>query len=136
MRTVIILAAVTFLLSQFACHLKKNDKNCERFKNGKFLYHSEDANSYTIITRTDSIQTERDSATGKILYSKIKWLGPCEYELRLWKGSAPFSDTVYEYLRSYPVNTKIVKAENEYYIFESTTEGSDVKLIDTMKVLN
>ena len=76
MRELKLLVIFSVLLTQIACHSKETDKNCERFKNGKFLYHSEVANSYTIITRTDSIQTERDSATGKILYSKIKWLGP------------------------------------------------------------
>lgn len=135
MKPIIRLLAIICTVFQLACHSSRKNINCDKFRTGKFLFHSKINNSYTIIERKDTLQIERDSASGNIVYAKIKWLNPCENELIYLKQSYNSSDTILAYVQKHPLITKILKAEKNYYIFVSSMEGVDMKLVDTLWVL-
>ena len=53
------------------------EKKCEDFKTGKFVYAEQ--NRPEKIVRIDNLQIEINSETGVEIYTKIEWKSDCEY---------------------------------------------------------
>ncbi|MNR09391.1 hypothetical protein D3C85_1255910 [compost metagenome] len=68
-----ILAFCTYSISA-------QDKKCSEFKTGKFLYKSPIYEGW-VVTRNDSIQTERNEALNLNVEGSIVWKDDCNYEL-------------------------------------------------------
>ena len=60
---------LSFVLS--ACASTQSQSSCNNFKQGKFKLASHFDNSYSIIERHDTIQTETNSKTGQVVTAKI-----------------------------------------------------------------
>ena len=81
-----------------SCHT--NDKTevskqeCEKFKRGKFIQTwDKDSNQYKI-ERNDSNQLEFIGAEGDYIHLKVKWTGPCSYELAYLSQHITGTDSV------------------------------------------
>jgi hypothetical protein len=123
----------TFLVTSCASSRKQAD--CEKFKTGRFELRSELDNSITTIERNDSIQTETSNKTGHITKARIKWIADCEYELTYFAQTTNSSDTIVPFVQSRPLKTTILQTGKDYYIFKSSMEGTNVTLVDTLKVV-
>jgi len=55
-------------------------KDCSNFKTGTFKYSDTELKDWTII-RTDTLQIEKNNATGRVLTGKIEWVSDCHYNL-------------------------------------------------------
>lgn len=130
---ILILFFATFLWT--SCDSSRKNFSCDNFKTGRFELHSEFNNSTSIIDRDDSIQTETNTLTGHIVKAKIKWTDKCEYELIYVEQTLNSSDTIVPLIQSKSLNTKILKATKDYYVFQSSMEGINNILIDTLKVI-
>jgi hypothetical protein len=122
----------TFLLTSCAT---RSQKSCDDFKNGKFILKSRFDDSYSIINRNDSIQTEINSKTGDIVTAKIRWTSACAYELQYQTQTKNSSDTIVQYLQARPLKTTITKTTKNYCVFESHVDSVDLKYVDTLRVL-
>ena len=129
----LLFLAATLLLTSCASSRKQTD--CEKFKTGRFELHSEINNSISLIERDDSIQTETNKTTGHVMKAKIKWTANCEYELTYFDQTTNSSDTIVPFVQSRPLKTTILQSGRDYYIFKSSMEGTNVTLIDTLKVV-
>ncbi|CAM1340226.1 hypothetical protein [Tenacibaculum amylolyticum] len=69
---------VFFCLLTFSGFSQTSD--CSKFKTGTFKYIGSDEKD-TVITRTDSIQTEQDNIKGVKFTGSVKWLSDCKYIL-------------------------------------------------------
>lgn len=121
-------------LSFLACSSSDKNSSCERFRQGKFRYHFRWQNEQTdfLIQRNDSVQTEMDLKSGETSKLAIRWTGECDYELRLLETTFDFPDSMQEIRESLPVKTKILSSAEDYYIFQTTRDNSDLVLTDTL----
>jgi hypothetical protein len=92
-----------------------------------------------IITRSDSVQIEFDELVDTITVKKIKWTGPCEYEMiRDFKAkrTQPLNSPhpILRYINEIPVRVKIVETGVDYCVFESKEDGEDIIYRDTMQI--
>ena len=126
---------VVIILLSIACGVTKNRTSCKDFRNGKFSMRSEFDGSETVIERRDSIQIETNLASGSVINSKVSWTNPCEYELMYTSSIVLGSDSIHSFVQARRLKTKILKVEDDYYIFESSMDGIELKLIDTLRVL-
>jgi hypothetical protein len=138
-KEVVPLLLVIFLISFFP---KKHQDDCGRFRVGKFVYRKDVPDSAIIINRNDSIQIETDPKKSFVLRERVTWKNPCEYELIFlsrvpdYPPGYPVERKVYyDKARRIPLQTKIVVAAKNYYVFESRKEGIDIIYKDTMWVL-
>lgn len=53
------------------------EKNCEEFKTGKFIYAENDRPEK--IVRTQNTQIEINSETGVEIHTRVEWKSDCEY---------------------------------------------------------
>lgn len=120
------------LLLFTACSSTIKKSDCYNFKNGEFKLASHSDNSYFIIARHDSIQTETNNKTGQTVTAKILWINPCEYELKYQRQIRNKPDTITSFLQNKPLRVKITKATKEYCIFETYFESVNRKYVDTL----
>lgn len=142
LKTSLFKSVAIFLI--FACEscicnpskIKDQGVECEYFKTGKFLYHSELSNENAIVVRDDTSQTET-SSSGEFTNWKVTWKNECEYILEFKKSSKSELDSFSTWLYSGRIETKIIEATKDYYIFETETIGISPKLNlkDTMRVI-
>jgi hypothetical protein len=60
---------------------------CTRFKTGLFAYTDDSLKTY-VIKRTDRIQEETEQGSNITTRFRVKWISPCNYELRqIWSNS-------------------------------------------------
>ena len=124
---------ISFILLLFtSCSSTQRPDNCGNFKQGKFRLTSRIDNSYTIIERRDSIQTETNLKTGHIVIAIVNWTNPCEYELQYQIQTKNSDDTIISFLQSKPLKTKIIKATKGYCIFEAQVDSIDHTYVDTL----
>ena len=121
---------LSFLLS--ACASTQRQSNCNNFKQGRFKLASHFDNSYSIIERHDTMQTETNSKTGQVVTAKITWTNSCEYELQYQTQTRNSNDTINSFLQTRPLKTKIIKASKVYCIFEAHVDNVNLKYIDTL----
>lgn len=118
------------VLTAISCNSRQN-VHCEQFKTGRFVIQSELDNSITIIERNDSLQVERNQITGAISKARIKWISDCEYELYFLSSSDSFP----EYFKTHLLKNVITQTHRDYCIVNSTIEGVNVILKDTLRIL-
>jgi len=126
---------LTFLLLLSACNSREKDMKCEDLRTGKFLFHSEVSGTTTIIERNDSIQVETIENTGSVFKARIVWNDACSYDLIYSDSRLRGSDSIAQDIMKKPLKTRIIAAENDYYIFETTIPGENFFLKDTFKIL-
>ena len=98
---------------------------CDKFKKGKFFHRSQGDPILYKIERTDSIQTEFIGKTGDYVNLKIKWTGPCTYELTFLNQHIISMDSVSESdQKNMKVKVEITKVRNDTS-FVITSDGSD-----------
>lgn len=73
-----------------------------------------------------------DLKSGETSKLAIRWTGECDYELRLLETTFDFPDSMQEIRESLPVKTKILSSAEDYYIFQTTRDNSDLVLTDTL----
>jgi len=133
---IVVLIVAVFL----SCKQTTKYSNCSDFKSGIFHYIAKEAGNLYFITRTDSIQTERNSITGVITKAHIKWINDCEYQLNYIDEVDSNKDTIAEYLKNHTLTTRILKTKTgevngtryNYCVFESSMLGVNQKLVDTL----
>ena len=113
----------------------KLHSTCSKYKKGKFKLNSIIDDSYSIITRNDSLQLEVNSKTGATLTARIFWNGPCTYNLHYLNESTPSNDSLDNFINAGVLKIQILKATSSYYVFEATMEGVSIKYSDTIRVL-
>jgi hypothetical protein len=117
-----------------ACGNLKSDKDCSKFKTGEFIYRfrgQQGEFSFSII-RNDSVQTEINPNTGDISKLSINWTDPCNYELKLIENTSNYPDSIQKMRKSIILKNEIISTSDEYYIFKSKRDNSDVTLTDTL----
>ena len=103
---------------------KASKTDCNKFKKGKFLHQSQGDPSIYKIERTDSIQTEIIGKTGDFVNLKIRWTGPCTYELTFLNQHLNSIDSISESLqKSLIVKVEITNVRNDT-CFVITDNGS------------
>ncbi len=74
----------------FCCMLAKSQADsigCERFKTGEFTYTDDSLKTF-VVKRKNRIQEETEQGKNIITRFRIKWVSPCNYELKqLWSNS-------------------------------------------------
>ena len=60
---------------------KASKTECKKFKTGAFFHTAQGDTTIYRIKRNDSVQTEFIGETGNYVNLRIKWTGPCSYEL-------------------------------------------------------
>lgn len=128
------------LLFAGSCNDNESKPDCQRFRNGVFFMASEtEGTDDFLITRQDSIQSERNERTGEITMQKVRWIDPCRYELfRLtpYKPNPVDTGVIAAELqksRKIPLTAEIVETGKDYYIFEAKKEGYPFVYRDTLR---
>ncbi len=126
-------SSIFFITISLSCSLTSKQATCDKFRTGKFLSHSA-FDQRTIVERNDTMQLETNDVTGLVMRARIKWNGPCEYLLinPEEKDSAGVFKPMFG---GKTVTGKIIKAENDYCVYEASMEGVSMRMIDTLKVL-
>ena len=124
-----------------SCSTGKQDPECEKFHEGKFLIKSKNGIPGFLLIRNDVMQYETNLVTGDISVFNIDWLDQCEYELHyLYQkkkdSSLPAKKIIPDSVRVIPWRTRILKSGKDYYVFEAGKEGINKKLVDTIWVDN
>jgi len=128
---VILVCLIHLIFSCTSSH-KNETSGCEKYKTGLYVYYYPGSfhKRSLFIERNDSMQIE--SGPGNTTYLNVKWLDPCTYELTYESSTFVLPDSLYKLKRDYPVRTRIVKAEEKYYIFESGSDFDNSVLKDTV----
>ena len=110
--------------------------DCARFRKGNFILHynfkQHTTNFY--ISRGDSTQTEININTSESSKYTISWVTDCSYETRLVETLFTFPSSKKSYQRALPKKTTIIRTAEDYYIFRTTSAGTNLVLTDTMWV--
>ena len=103
-------------------------QDCEKYKTGKFYIYNRANRQKINIERKDSLQIEMNES-GDITVLKIKWTGPCQYEL-LFNYMTPKEvsknkavQRVFDSNGDSPFQIKILGGTESYYIYEASREG-------------
>lgn len=131
MQKIILLMFLNTLF--LSCNPTSKQSACSKFKEGKFLSHSA-FDQRTIVERNDTMQLEKNDVTGLVMRARIKWIGSCEYQLI----NPEEKDSIGSFRPMFggkTITEKILKAENEYCVYEASMEGVSMKIIDTFRVL-
>lgn len=98
-----VLLLLTLMVS---CDKYKNERDCEEFRTGTFVWEQESGGRLlkTTFTRTENLQIE--SFENQVDTSRVEWINPCEW-------------------RVIPIDPK-TNADSRAYLFKilSTTENS------------
>jgi hypothetical protein len=123
---------ISFSLVLFISSCSSSTKiDCNLFKHGEFKYNAKESNSVILITRSDSIQTELNESTGLTDTMKIIWTDSCTYNLIDLSLSNKYPH-VPDSILKIPLETKILRATSDYYIFEARKEGVSLIYRDTV----
>ena len=139
-RIEIVSLVISIILT--SCFSKKDKLNCERFHVGNFVYRKNIPDSSIFMSRNDSIQTETDAKKSFLLRERIIWKDSCVYELNFLSRDPAYSPgfpgerkILFDSIRKIPLQTKIVAAGKDYYVFESNKKGIPKVFRDTMWVI-
>jgi hypothetical protein len=132
MRYLFAFICILILYLTSSCNSTSQILECDKFRNGEFYLKLKLDNSTYSIKRNDSIQVESNIATGESVTSKIKWTGPCEFEMLFLSQSNDSPDSIIKFLQDKPVRSRIIKIGKSYYVFESRTDNINFTYTDTM----
>lgn len=113
----------------FSAFNKTAQQNCEKYKAGKFYIYNKTNKQRINIERRDSLQIETNELTGDITISKVKWTGPCDYELffNYMTPKEVSKDTtvqrIFDANADTPLQIKILSGTDNYYVFEAGKSG-------------
>lgn len=128
---VCIISLILLLIFASSCSNKQRKLDCNKLRNGRFYYKSIISDAGSKIERNDSIQIVINEKTGKKETERIKWLGPCVYEV------LPFSnlkdDSTGEELLSAKVS--ILSISKDYYTFNVSNKLNKTGYNDTMWIV-
>ncbi len=113
---------------------EQQQNECEQFRNGEFWYQHEGQSRYSII-RKDSIQQEIEHTSGKMVTLSVKWISPCEYELRYISSMPAEPDSVQAAQKAMVLKTTITRTGEDFYEYSSRAEGADFVLKGTLRRL-
>ena len=122
-----------------SCSNAEKDLDCNRFISGEFYTKAKENIPGFLVTRTDSLQYEKNQSTGSVSTFEIKWLDDCEYELIFLfekKGDSLIvpSNSLKDSIRLIPSKIRILTIGNGYYVFEFEKKGINFKVRDTVWV--
>jgi hypothetical protein len=118
--------------SIFSCSNRNQENPCLRCQTGTFTLYDKFANDTISVERNDSIQIETNLKSRFITKSKIMWRSDCEFDLVFISSTDSFIDSIPDSIKKKPLETRIIKVERDWYVFESGMKGVKQKLIDTM----
>lgn len=118
-----------------SCKSNKEEKACARFRTGDFYYKLKPEGHRVIVNRRDSVQTEHNRQTDMISGYQIKWISPCEYEMKILYKGKKGSTSPRRFENTLPLRTRLVGKGEDFYIFESYRDSVYFKFTDTMWVL-
>ena len=128
------LIALSFFAS---CTFSKKQVNCEKYRNGEFIYIPKGQGEYIYhITRDGNIQTETEQGTDEYSKFSLHWVDDCTYEVLLIDASYHFSDSIEKIRRSVPFYAEILSGTKDYYVFRGGRRNSKVVITDTMWVIH
>jgi hypothetical protein len=127
----LILLSIIFCI---ACKDQNQQKGCEQFKNGKFIYKGRNVNF--LIIREDSIQVEKQIGTAYYSKISIKWIDNCHYQAKLLESNFPYPDSIKKPRKKVVLTTEISSWTTKYYIYKSKIDMSSEVMIDTMWIKN
>jgi translation initiation factor IF-1 len=125
-KSLLLYGIVIIVLSGFN---KTSEQNCDAYKTGKFYIFNKTRKQKINIERKDSLQIETNELTGDITISKVKWTGPCDYELffNYMTPKEVSKDTtvkrVFDANVDTPLQIKILSGTDSYYVFEANKDG-------------
>jgi hypothetical protein len=125
-------------LAIISCSYKPKDTDCDKFRNGEFFIKATRYTPSYSVRRIDSLQFETNNETKSVRIFNVKWINPCEYELRLIHKPADSTTLNQSALRNslekITSSIVIVKTTPNYYLFKIKKEGISMELVDTMWV--
>ena len=108
---------------------KTIEQNCDMYRTGKFYIYNKANKQRINIERRDSLQIETNATTDDITVMKVKWTGPCEYEL-LFNYMTPKEvskdknvQRIFDANVDAPLQIKILGGTDSYYVFEAGKKG-------------
>ena len=112
--------------------------NCKQYKNGKFRFSDiiNDKTVHYIVERNNEMQTEHYLETGTVATYKVNWKDDCTYQLVYLNETATLPAGELKMKRKLVVQTTIISATKDYYIFEASNNLFDKVMKDTMWVVN
>lgn len=126
-----IIFLILLLIFTPSCSNKQNELDCSNLKNGKFYYKSVISAAGSKIERNDSIQIVINEKSGKKETERIKWLGPCVYEVLPYSNI--MDDSTGDELLSAKVT--ILSVSKEYYTFNVSNMLNKTGYNDTMWIV-
>ncbi|MEO7307073.1 MAG: hypothetical protein ABIR78_12080 [Ferruginibacter sp.] len=124
MKRYLLFIIVLHSACQASYEKKAAETDCNKFKKGRFFHQSQGDPTIYKIERTDSIQTEIIGKTGDFVKLKIRWTGPCTYELTFLNQHMYSMDSISESLqKSLKVKVEITNVRNDT-CFVITDNGS------------
>jgi len=111
------------LFALFSCY-ETPERNCKKFKTGKFLFELEidGVKKSTTFTRTEN--QEIDTYEGKTDTSSIRWINDCEYIIQKINPK--------NMAEKKAVSIKILSTTEDSYLFEFNVVGSSEKQTGTV----
>jgi hypothetical protein len=103
-------------------------QHCDKYRTGKFYIYNKGTRQKINIERKDSLQIETNE-NDDITVLKIRWTGPCQYEL-LFNYMTPKEvsknkevQIVFDSNADSPFQIKILTGTDSYYIYEASRSG-------------
>ena len=104
------------------------ERNCDSFKTGSFTFETL-LNGELVTTRFTRIDTlEIDYFEGKVDSSSVRWINNCEYIVRKIHPKSMSEQKA--------VHMKILYTEGDYYTFEYSIVGENIKQQGIVKKIN
>jgi len=103
--------------------------NCDFFKTGRYLYHSNYSGRDYLINRTDSIQTETLLHTNDLSSYRVEWISPCEYNIIS-------EDTINGNISIKILKNEIISFNSDYYVVKGSMDSVKNFRIDTLRVFS
>lgn len=123
LRTILFLVVIVFLTS-----CDSPERNCQSFKTGEFTFETL-LNGDLVTTRfTRNDTLEIDYFQGKIDSSSVRWINDCEYIVKKLKPKRMSEEKA--------IHMKILYTQGDFYTFEYSLVGENVKQKGTAKKIN
>jgi len=125
-KSLLLIGTIIIVFSGFG---KIAEQNCDMYRLGKFYIYNKANKQRINIERSDSLQIETNATTDDITVMKVKWTGPCEYEL-LFNYMTPKEvskdrnvQRIFDANVDVPLQIKILGGTDSYYVFEAGKKG-------------
>lgn len=120
---------ITLILFIFSAIVFGQNKECSKYKNGKFKIVTHNVIT-SIIERTETKQIE-SSGDGKTIFElKVKWLNECTYSLEFVKFLENPNNI--EFPKGLVLTVEIIETKNNSYIQKSSSNLFDMVLESEM----